>query len=391
MRRRELLKFLAGSPLLVGQRLPDAQAITSPEAAINVFDFERVARETLPPAHWGYLATGVDDDRTLVANREGFQKFPLRARRLVNVKDVDTSTSVFGSRWETPIALCPVGSQRAFHPDGEIAVARAAKTRGHTQILSTMTTASVEEVTEARGEPVWYQLYTTASWDVAKRMVTRAEKSGCPALVLTVDLPVISNRETARRFAAVDERDCSVCHEEGPTYFRVERKPMFDGADLSGLSDLDQPSLTWDFIKRLKDHTDMKVLVKGIVTGEDAALALESGVDGLIVSNHGGRAEESSLSTIEVLPEIITAVSGRAPVIVDSGFRRGTDIFKALALGASAVGVGRPYIWGLSSFGQEGVEMVLTILRRELELAMRLAGVTSIPDIAPSFVRRPNA
>ena len=165
---------------------------------------------------------------------------------------------------------------------------------------------------------------------------------------------------------------------------------MFDNLDTRGLTDLDQPSLTWDFIKRLKDHTSMKVLVKGIVTSEDAALAVEHGVDGLIVSNHGGRAEESSLSTIEVLPEVVDAVNGRVPVLIDSGFRRGTDIFKALALGASAVGIGRPYIWGLASFGQEGVEMVLTILRKELELAMRLAGATSIAGIDRSFVRKPS-
>ena len=222
---------------------------------------------------------------------------------------------------------------------------------------------------------------------MTERLLSRAERAGCPAVVLTVDLPVISHRETARRFARLDSRDCSVCHEEGPTYFRLRSKPMFDGLDTRALTDLDAPSLTWDFIRRLKDHTDMKVLIKGIVTREDAALAVTHGADGLIVSNHGGRAEESGFATIESLPEVVEAVRGRIPVLVDSGFRRGTDIFKALALGASAVAVGRPYIWGLASFGQEGVEMVLTILRKELELAMRLAGATSIYGIDRSFVR----
>lgn len=390
MHRRELLGFLAGSPFWMGMsQLEGEQAITSPEQALSVFDFERVARETLPPAHWGYLATGVDNDVTLRANRAGFQKIPIRARRLVDVKEVDTSVEIFGTAWETPILLAPVGSQRAFHADGELAAARAAKSEGHLQILSTMTTSAVEDVIEARGAPVWYQLYPTASWEVTQGLVSRAERAGCPALVLTVDLPVVSYRETAQRWARLDSRDCSICHEEGPTYFRLRSKPMFDGLDTRGLTDLDSPSITWDFIRRLKDYTDMKVLIKGIVTPDDAALAVTSGADGIIVSNHGGRAEESAIATIEVLPGIVAAVRGRIPVLVDSGFRRGTDIFKALALGADGVAVGRPYIWGLASFGQEGVEMVLAILRKELELAMRLAGVTSCDAINRSFVRSP--
>jgi len=388
MHRRDLLRFFAGSPFWMGMSQLEAErAIVSPDEAFSVFDFERVARDALPPAHWGYLATGVDGDVTLRANRDGFNKFPIRARRLVDVKTVDTSVTVLGTPWETPIVLAPVGSQRAFHADGEIAAARGAKSAGHLQILSTMTTASVEDVIDARGAPVWYQLYPTASWEVAKGLLSRAERAGCPAVVLTVDLPVISHRETAQRFARLDSRDCSVCHEDGPTYFRLRSKPMFDGLDTQELADLDAPSLTWDFIRRLRDHTEMKVLIKGIVTRDDASLAVEHGADGLIVSNHGGRAEESGLSTIESLPEIVAAVRGRIPILVDSGFRRGTDIFKALALGANAVAVGRPYIWGLASFGEEGVAMVLTILRRELELAMRLAGATSIQGIDSSFVR----
>ena len=390
MHRRELLGFLAGSPFWTGMtQLEGEPAITSPEQALSVFDFERVASQTLPPAHWGYLATGVDNDVTLRANRAGFEKIPIRARRLVDVKEVDTSVEIFGTAWETPIVLAPVGSQRAFHADGELAAARAARSKGHLQILSTMTTSAVEEVIEARGAPVWYQLYPTASWEVTRGLVSRAERAGCPALVLTVDLPVVSYRETAQRWARLDSRDCSVCHEEGPTYFRLRSKPMFDGLDTRGLTDLDSPSITWDFIGRLKDITDMKVLVKGIVTPEDAAMAVTSGADGIIVSNHGGRADESGVATIEVLGGIVGTVRGRIPVLVDSGFRRGTDIFKALALGANGVAVGRPYIWGLASFGQEGVEMVLSILRKELELAMRLAGATSCAGIDRSFVRRP--
>jgi 4-hydroxymandelate oxidase len=390
--RREFLQYLAASPLLFWEPR-ELQSVTepligSPSEALSVLDFEGVARRNLPPAHYGYLASGVDDDLTLKANRDAFGRVSIRARRLVDVTHVDLATDVFATRWETPIFLCPVGSQKAFHPEGEIAVARAARAKNHLQVLSTMTTASVEDVTAARGAPVWYQLYATAKWSVTKALVERAEAAGCPAVVLTVDLPVISNRETAARLARLDSRDCSTCHEAGPTYFRLKRKPMFDGIDTTGLADLDSPALTWDVIGRLKGMTSMKVLIKGIVTREDAALAVERGADGILVSNHGGRAEESIRGTLEILPEVVEAVEGRIPVLIDGGFRRGTDVFKALALGATAVGVGRPYLWGLSAFGQAGVEAVLEILRTELALAMRLAGVTSIPAITRSFVGR---
>jgi isopentenyl diphosphate isomerase/L-lactate dehydrogenase-like FMN-dependent dehydrogenase len=377
------MKFVAGSPLL----LWGPQEIASPGDALSVFDFEELAEKTLPPAHWGYLATGVDGDVTLRRNREAFSEIRIRPRRLVDVSHVDLSVDLLGTRWETPIALAPVGSQMAFHPEGEVAAARAARAKGHLQILSTMTTASVEDVAAARGAPIWYQLYPTAKWSVTERIVKRAEAAGCPVVVLTVDLPVISFRETAERLARLDDRDCSACHEVGKaTYFRVGRKPMFDGVDTSGLVDMDAPALTWDFLSRLKGATSMKVFLKGIVTREDAKLSLEHGADGIIVSNHGGRAEESGRATIESLPEVVEAIGGRIPVLVDSGFRRGTDIFKALALGADAVCIGRPYIWGLSCFGQAGVEAVLEILKKELALAMRLAGTTSIGAIARDFV-----
>jgi isopentenyl diphosphate isomerase/L-lactate dehydrogenase-like FMN-dependent dehydrogenase len=383
--RREFLQFLAGSPLLLWEN--EERLIETPSEALSVLEFEPLAQKILPPAHWGYLATGVDNDVTLRANREAFGKIQIRPRRLVDVSTVDLSIELFGTRWDTPIVLAPVGSQMAFHAEGEIAVARAAKAKGHLQILSTMTTASVEDVTAARGAPPWYQLYPTAKWSVTEALVRRAEAAGCPALVLTVDIPVISHRETASRLARLDERDCSVCHEQdSSTYFRVGRKPMFDGVDTSGLRDLDSPSLTWDVIDKLRGLTRMKILIKGIVSREDARLAVDRGADGIIVSNHGGRAEESARGTIESLPEVVEGVGGRIPVLVDSGFRRGTDIFKALALGADAIAIGRPYIWGLAAFGQPGVEAVLDILRKELALAMRLFGATSIEGITRDYV-----
>ena len=400
--RRQFLTFLVSSPLLaLGGVLPGplaspetAQAaesdgpkqalIASANDALNVFDFELVARQTLPPAHYGYLATGVDDDATLQANRTGFSKSQIRARRLVDVSRIDTSTELFGTTWKTPIALAPVGSQKAFHADGEIAAARSAGARGHLLILSTGSTTSVESVTTAWGGPIWFQLYPTDTWRITQALVKRAERAGCPVLVLTVDLPVGRNTETEARFAKRDTRQCASCHQPGLAGY-LRRKPMFDGLDLSGVSLL-APGLTWEFVRRLRDITKMKLVLKGLETREDAELAVRHGVDGIIVSNHGGRAQESGRGTIECLPEVVDAVHGKLPVLVDGGFRRGTDVFKALALGARGVCIGRPYIWGLAAFGQSGVDKVLDILTRELALIMRHAGATSVGKIDRSFI-----
>jgi len=394
--RREFLRFLAASPLLAGcpsvlealsqatPAVPLDEAIGSPADALSVFDFEAAARKVLPPAHWGYMATGVDDDATLRANREGFSHFQIRPRRLVDVRKVDTTTDLFGSTWETPIVLAPVGGHKMFNAEGEIAVARAAKAKRHLQILSTVTTSSVEDVIAARGGPIWYQLYPTSSWEVRLKVVKRAEAAGCPVLVLTVDLSGGRNLETADRFKRLDTRRCDSCHEPGPAGV-YKRRPMFDGIDMASVG-VNDAALTWDDVRRLKDSMKMKLVLKGIETHEDAELCLKSGVDGIIVSNHGGRATETGRATIDILPEVVEAVGARIPVLVDGGFRRGTDIFKALALGARAVAVGRPYIWGLSAFGQPGVEAVLDILRRELELVMRQSGVRSLREIGPAYV-----
>ena len=393
--RRQLLRFLLTSPVLAGLAAPLAasgpdvdEVITTARQALNVMDFEAAARSALPPAHFGYLATGVDDEATLRANREGFSHFSLRVRRLVNVREIDMSVSLFGTSWDSPIVLAPVSSQRAFHADGELASARAARTRNHLQVLSTLSSTDVEAVCAARGAPVWYQLYATDQWRVTETLVRRAEAAGCSALVLTVDLQGGSNRETLERARRRDSRDCSACHEGDPLQVvtRVARKPMFSGLDVSGVTRLTPLDLSWDHVSRLREMWPRKFLIKGIVTREDAALALQHGVDGVVVSNHGGRAEESGRATIDSLSEVVEGAKGRMPVLVDGGFRRGTDIFKALALGATAVCVGRPYVWGLAAFGQEGVEAVLDVLRRELAMVMRQAGTRRIADIDRSYV-----
>jgi isopentenyl diphosphate isomerase/L-lactate dehydrogenase-like FMN-dependent dehydrogenase len=382
--RRLFLKFLAASPLasLYSQDTP-TQIVTSPREALNVMDFEPAARKILPPAHFGYMATGVDDDATLRANREGFRKLQLRPRRMVDVSHADLSVDVFGTRWETPIFICPCGSQKAFHPQGEMATAAAANTRKTLQILSTVSTSPIEDVARANGKPIWYQLYLTSRWSVTEKLVAHAEAAGCPVLVVTVDLTVGRNTETLERAKRLDTRDCTACHPPGPQR-SYARYPMFNGIDTAGLLTYNS-AMSWDMVERLKKFTKMKVVLKGIESGEDARLSRESGADGIVVSNHGGRAEESGRGTIECLPEVIGG-AGNMPVLVDGGFRRGTDIYKALALGARAVGVGRPYLWGLSAFGQPGVERVLDILRGELELTMKQMGRRSVKEIDRSSV-----
>ena len=410
--RRQLLKWLAASPLLAfpglavlaaqapsawPQQRPDPtrwapddlqDLIADPGDAINVFDFEPVMRNRVPPAHFGYMASGIDDEVTLRANREDFLKFQLRPRRLVDVSNVDMSTDILGVRYDTPIVLAPVGSQRAYSPTGEEAVARAAKVGNHLMILSTQATTSLEVVMAERGAPICYQLYATNKWDVTRAHLARAERAGCLAVAVTVDRNGGRNQETRFRLQRTDTRDCTVCHDRSSLESNYRTRPMYEGIDLSGLANIQSSALTWDTIKRMRDTTSMKILIKGILAHEDAALAAEAGLDGIIVSNHGARSEDSGRSTIDALPEIVEVVGGRMPILIDSGFRRGTDIAKALCMGATAVCIGRPYIWGLGAFGQPGVERVLELLRIELRAIMQQVGAPSIERLVSAMVRR---
>ena len=391
--RRSFLRYIAASPLfasgIVAAPGPEqahkiGDIVASVDEAINVFDLHAVAREKLPPAHYGYLSTGTDDDSTIRANREGFKRYQLRVRRLVDVSNIDTSIELEGGKYATPIAICPTGNQKALHPEGEAAVARAANKTSSLMMLSTVATTSVEDVIQARGEPVWFQLYANGHFPISEAMLKRAERAGCPVVAWTVDMQGGSNRETLKRFSRIDKRDCSVCHDRSSPQTQNRRKPWFDGLDLS--QSKSSSSMDWDFVRRLKDTTSMKLYIKGIVTAQDTQLCLENGVDGIIVSNHGGRAESSGRSTIECLEEVVAAANGQIPVIIDSGFRRGTDVFKALALGADAIGVGRPFLWGLASFGEEGVQTALNLMLAELRMVMRQAGTTSIDKISPSYI-----
>ncbi len=353
---------------------PDHPEITAPDQALNVFQFEETIRKKLPKDVNDFISGGADDEKTIQANRDAFDQVEIRARRLVNVSKIDTRTEILGQPMETPILIAPVGFQRAIHPDGELAVARAAASHKHLMIASTVSSYSIEEISSNHSGKVWFQLYPTSDRSIAKDLLQRAESSGCPVVALTVDTPVLGNRENQVRFLnKVLQSDQGYLGN-------------FKNIDLrKGLSD---PAMTWDIISWMKANTKMKIVIKGIVTHEDAMLCKENGADAIIVSNHGGRQEESNRGTLECLPEIVEAAEGKIPILIDGGFRRGTDIFKALAMGAKAICIGRPYVWGLGAFGQQGVEKVLEILRGELVRIMQLAGTNAISKITETYITR---
>ena len=386
--RRQLLTFMAASPYVAAlggvagflqqgafaQRNPlSADVIASPADALNVLDFEEAAHRKVQPGHWAYMASGVDDDATLRANRDGFSHVQLRPRRLRDATKVDMGVELFGTAYSSPIFLCPTGGEGSFHPDGELAVARAAKARGTLQFLSTATSTGVEDVNKALGRPVWYQLYAPSSWDVCEQILRRVEAAGCSVIALTVDNTTGRNSETYLRTRPKDLTQCGACHkgaQPGPT---IDERKMYAGINMTGVS-TQNPAMDWAFVDRLRKTWKGKFIIKGIDGREDARLALEHGLDGILVSNHGGRSTETGRATIEALPEVVAEVGDRIPVFVDGGVRRGTDVFKALALGAKAVGIGRPFLWGLGAFGQAGVDRVLEILQGELKLVMGNCG-----------------
>lgn len=396
--RRLLLNSLGLAPALLSvprlglgaasvEPSADAAALTAGQV-LNVADFEALARANLPPAHFGYIATGVDDDRTVALNHEAYSHIEIRSRRFFDVSKLDTSRSILGSLWRQPIYFSAISSMRAFHPEAEAAVARAAASRDVQMMLSTGSTCSVEDAIAARNAPVWQQLYATDDWHVTEAIVRRAEKAGCTAIVLTVDSFSGRNNETLLRAMRRDGRVCTQCHVDG-SHDMVRKAPMFAGIDVAHVTELSPSNMSGNFLGRVRKLVSVKLLVKGIVTGEDAALAMQAGIDGIVVSNHGGRQEETLRSTIECLPEIVAAVGKRIPVFIDGGIRRGTDIFKALALGATAVGIGRPQAWGLAAFGQPGVEAVSDILTRELRSIMRQAGTPDLASIGKDHLAWP--
>jgi 4-hydroxymandelate oxidase len=412
--RRAFLNFLVASPILacagfnsrwvdelMAAAIPaqDASAqqpqneivIKSVKEALNVFDFDPVARKKLNIAHYTFITDGSFNNETLRANREGFTKYQIRLRRLSGISQVDQSVNLFGKKWESPIYFCPVGRMNAYYPDGAVVVARAAKATSTLQMLSASPTVlqspkGIEDVIAARGEPVWVSATGEA---MQPDIIKRIEATGCPALVWTIDdggANTIGAKSIQRAGVADLDREadarCTGCHSNLPKITRIQSTtPMDEMGAVGSLRGENSVELSWDDVRRLRDLTRMKIILKGIVTREDAALAVQNGVDAVIVSNHGGHEDASGRGTIECLPEVLAGTAGKIPVYIDGGFRGGADVFKALALGATAVGIGRPHIWGLAAFGQEGVETVVALLRRELQAIMAQTGAASIAKI----------
>jgi isopentenyl diphosphate isomerase/L-lactate dehydrogenase-like FMN-dependent dehydrogenase len=348
---------------------------------LNVWDYERLAEERLGPGAWSYFAGGADDERTLRWNLEAYGRWRLRPRILCDVTDVNASTTVLGTEVALPVLVAPVAFQRMAHPDGEAGTARAAAAAGTVMCLSTIATASPADVAAAApGAPRWFQLYVFKDWGLTSALVQQAVDAGYSALVLTADTPYLGRREGPLRtgFAIPDD----------------VRIPAVDAARGGGLQpfslhehfDLFSPAVSWRDVERLTDLSGLPVVVKGVLTAEDARLACEHGAAAIGVSNHGGRQLDGVPGTLDALPEVVEAVDGRVEVYLDGGIRRGTDVAKALALGARATLAGRAVLWGLAVGGEEGARHVLELLRDEIRLALSLLGCTSPEEIRPGHV-----
>lgn len=352
---------------------------------LNLQEYETLAKERLTPMAWDYYSSGALDEITLRDNREAFDRIAIRYHVLAGSTERDLSTQILGRQHEWPVLTAPMAFNRLAHPDGENAIARAAATAGVTQVLSTFSTISLEEVARTTPDgPRWFQLYVFRDRGLTADLVRRAEAAGYEAIVMTVDTPVLGRRERDARngFALPEGLAAANIASHMP-------RIASDGRD-SGLAQFFatqiDSTLTWDDVEWLVSLTTLPVLVKGVVRGDDAERAIERGCAGVIVSNHGGRQLDTSIATIDALSEVAEAVDGRGAVLVDGGVRRGTDIVKALALGANGVLLGRPLLWGLALDGEAGATRVLALLRAEFEQAMVLCGASNVSELWPDLL-----
>ena len=379
----ELIGFLAGSPLLHAQLSARGshQRVPALNEIASVFEFEPIARAKITQRAYDYIAGGVETEVSLRRNRKAFDWATLIPRAVADVSSIDLSVDVFGRIMPSPILVAPTAGHQQLHRDGEKETHRGATTAGATMVVSTNASYPLQQVAASADGPLWSQLYVRRDREAARGRVETAAEADCQAICLTVDTQYGSLRERLMHdrhltAAAATQQTARTRRErrrrrEPPNPYRLR----FSDADLD-----------WKFVDELRTWTDLPLLIKGLLTGEDAELAIHHGADGLIVSNHGARYLEYAPATIEVLPEISNAVAGRIPILIDGGFRRGSDILKALALGATAVLVGRPPLWGLGAFGAVGTQRVLEILQTELALAMAHTGCSRISDADRSVV-----
>lgn len=354
---------------------------------LNLFDFEREATARLAAPAFGYYAGGAADEITVKDNHAAYSRLRLRPRVMVDVKTRDSSTQLFGHILAMPALVAPMAFQALAHPDGELATARAAAAAGIPMVLSSLSTTAMEDVVAASLAPVWFQLYIFRDRAITKALVERAERAGCKALVVTVDAPLQGKRERDVRnnFHLPEGVEMRNLLPAGKSQFPVTDS----GSALAAfIHQHFEPSLVWRDIEWLRSVTTLPVIVKGILRGDDAARAVASGAEGVIVSNHGGRQLDTALASIDALPDVMTTVGGTVPVLIDGGIRRGTDVLKALALGANAVLVGRPVLWGLAVNGEHGAAQVLAIIKDEFDVAMGLCGCRTVGEITPDLVAR---
>lgn len=392
--RRHVLHSMAGAAAIAAISGPagiagisgrtsqsSAAGVTSaPEPLASLADFEKAARSRMTPLAYEYVSGGAGDEHTLAWNQNAYADIRLRARVLTDVSKIDTSLRLFGRELPHPILLAPTAYHKLVHGDGEIATARGAAAARTALIVSSFATVKIEDVARAAGgSPLWFQLYVQPDRGFTRALVERAEAAGCHALCLTVDTPVLGARNREARIAFRLPEGMTRANLEGlsGTAASATHRPP-EGAIYSAVL---EPRLTWKDVDWLRGFAKVPLLLKGIMDADDATRAVDAGVSGLIVSNHGARNLDTVPATIAALPRVTDAVAGRIPVLVDGGIRRGTDVLKALALGASAVAVGRPYLYGLAVDGAAGVTRIVQILRTELEMAMALTGRTSIARI----------
>ncbi|KAJ3086313.1 hypothetical protein HK102_013300 [Quaeritorhiza haematococci] len=350
------------------------------DACLNLFDFEAVAKTVLKPEAWAYYSSGADDELTLRENHSAFHRIWLKPRVLVNVKNVNTQTTMLGTPCSLPIYISATALGKLGHPEGEVVLTRGAGTRGIIQMIPTLASCSLDEIVDAAipGQTQWFQLYVNQDRAITAKLVKHAEARGCKALCITADAPALGRREKDMRTKFVDD---------APDEMDSKSVNRSQGA-ARAISTFIDPSLSWDDLTWFRSITKLPIIIKGIQCGEDAVLAARAGVDGIIVSNHGGRQLDTSRSGIETLAEVMDHLSraglkNKLEVYVDGGIRRGTDVFKALALGAKGVGLGRPFLYAMAAYGQQGVERCIDLLKDELEMVMRLMGTPTLKDVGP--------
>ncbi len=419
--RRSFLKYLAASPVLAAgaksalaatgtelQTRPEDPyqwwprdpnfVVDKPEDALDVFELEAVARQKVPIAHFAYMSSNADGDGGAIRDRQDIMKFALRPRRLRDVRKVDASIDIFGAKYNWPFFFCPVGGPSAQNEVGNIGAARAAGRHNVAQMVGSSPTADVNKA--RNGTSTFFQMYINPNFEVSKNMLQNAEKAGARVVGVTIDLPSARKMTQFERTKFKDTRICGTCHQiADPKYPKgtVERRVGSTGSNASGASEAMTPEakaykgppaiMTWETIKRLRDVTKMDIMIKGIMHPADAEMCVKLGY-GVFVSNHGGRNEDTGASSIGALPDILKVAKGKVPVFVDGGFRRGMDIVKALSMGADMVGFGRPWLWGLGSFGEEGVDRVIAIITAEIVAAMQQVGAASLKDLTPNLVVR---